>query len=165
MKLPVTEYCVDRDLVDQHEARRACHAVLDVVLPRARTIYIDAYSDVEQLPPEGLDAQKTLFAMGRAQGSRDLGMGIALDPKDENHVRLLREFAALSIYVEIRDEDVRPLADFDDSGLSICFNVTEQELTRIVSGLGDLPVVMLKELHARRRRRRLARARQPDRKR
>jgi hypothetical protein len=94
-------------LVDQHEARRACHAVLDVVLPRARTIYIDAYSDVEPLPPEGLIAQTTLFAMGRAQGSRDPGMGIALDAKAENHVRLLREIAALSICVEIRDEDVR----------------------------------------------------------
>jgi hypothetical protein len=30
--------------------------------------------------------------------------------------------------------------------------VTWEELTRIVSGLGDLPVVTLKELHARRRR-------------
>ncbi|MEO7058606.1 MAG: hypothetical protein ABI083_02715 [Lapillicoccus sp.] len=148
----VTEYCLDRNVIDQGELQRACRAVLDVVLPRARTIDIDAISDVQDLPPAARAAQIALLDIGRNQGPGNSAVGIALDPGDATQVELLREFASWSINVELFDEDEPWLVGFSDSGLSVCFNVTEIEADKIVADLGDLPVVTIKELHSRGKR-------------
>lgn len=147
-----TAYCVDRDIVDRAEAERACRAVLDVVLPRVRTVWVGAYSDEVDLPPEVREAQAALFRLGEDRGRADPGMGIELYVERPDQVRLLRVFAQWSINVELYDEAMRWVADLHDCGYSVCFSVTEDEVSRISSGLGDLPVATLKQVRARRNR-------------
>ena len=79
-------------------------------------------------------------------------MGIELNVEYPDHMRLLRVFAPWSIDVEFYDDAMRWVADLDDCGYSVCFNVTEDEVSGISSGLGDLPVATLKQVHARRKR-------------
>ena len=66
-----------------------------------------------------------------------------------SQVELLHQFTWWSTNVELFDEEGRWLVGFSDSGLSVCFNVTELEAANIVAELGDLPVVTVKELHSR----------------
>lgn len=61
-------------------------------------------------------------------------------------------FAPWSINVELCDDAMRWVADLHDCGYSVCVNVTEDEVSRIRSGLGDLPVATLKQVHVRRKR-------------
>lgn len=79
-------------------------------------------------------------------------MGIELNVERPDHVRLLRVFAPWSINVELYDDAMRWVADLHDCGYSVCFNVTEEEVSRIGSGLGDLPVATLMQVRARRNR-------------
>ena len=143
---------MDRDIVDRAEAERACRAVLDVVLARVRTVWVDAYSDVVDLPPGAREAQAALFRMGEDRGGGDPGMGIELHVEYSDHMRLLRVFAPWSINVELYDDAMRWVAELHDCAYSVCFNVTEDEVSRISSGLGDLPVATLKQVRARRKR-------------
>lgn len=66
----LTEYCVDRDLVDHEEAERACHAVIDAVLPRVETAWMDAYSDEKDLPIAAVTRRSRSFEWG-APGQRE----------------------------------------------------------------------------------------------
>jgi hypothetical protein len=146
-----TEYCVDRDLFNPEESARACHAVMDVVLPKVKTAWIDAYSDEVHLPDEARQAQEALFRMGQARPEGDPGVGIDLDVRIPAHVELLRTFAPWSINVELYDASMRWLATMTDTGYSVCFNVTEEDALRIKTLLGNLPITTL-EPHARRKR-------------
>ncbi len=148
----LTEYCVDRDLVDHEEAERACHAVIDAALPRVETAWMDAYSDEKDLPSAAREAQESLFQMGRARAEGDPGMGIDLDVRGADHLSLLRTFASWSIGVELYDGSMRWVAYMSDTGSSVCFNVTADEATRIQASLGSLPFTALNDPHARRRR-------------
>lgn len=147
----VTEYCVDRDLLDPRESELACQAVLEVVLARVETAWIDAYSDEDELPEVAREAQKELFRMGRARESGDPGMGIDLDVSRGDHVRLLRTFASWSIGAELYDGAMQRVAHISDTGSSVCFNVTEEEAATIQAALSGLPLITVSDLRARRK--------------
>ena len=147
----VTEYCVDRDLLDPRESEFACQAVLRVVLARVDTAWIDAYSDEDDLPEAAREAQKELCRMGRARESGDPGMAIDLDISQSDHVRLLRTFASWSIGVELYDSSMQWVAYIADTGSSMCFNVTDEEAAAIRADLGELPIITVSDLNARRK--------------
>lgn len=147
----LTEYCVDRDLVDAADAARACQAVIEVVLPRVHEAWIDAISDEKDLPAAVRTVQDALVRVGRPQGRGADGFGVQLDVRQSDHVRLLRAFAPWSIGVELYDAAMVWVAYFSDTGSSVCFNVTEAEAVAIQAALGSLPMVMVSELKARKR--------------
>ena len=148
----VTEYCVDRDVVDPVEFSRACQAVIDVVLPRVERAWIDAISDQKDLPVAARATQAALVQVGRAQGCGDSGFGIELDIHQSDHVRLLRAFASWSIGVELYDAAMRWVAYFSDTGSSVCCNVTEEEAATIQAALGSLPITTVADLNTRGKR-------------
>ncbi|GGM90350.1 hypothetical protein GCM10009721_14740 [Terrabacter tumescens] len=120
--------------------------MLDVVLARVDTAWIDAYSDEGDLPEAAREAQDALLRMGHARGSGDAGMGIDVDVRRGDHVRLLRAFASWSIGVELYDDAMQWVAYFSDTGASVCFNVTDEEAGMIRSSFLDvrIPVTDLK---------------------
>ncbi|KRF41176.1 hypothetical protein ASG96_10455 [Terrabacter sp. Soil810] len=147
----VAEYTVDRDLVDRVEAEGACQAVLDVVLPRVETAWIDAISDQRDLPAAARATQAALVHVGLPQGCGDSGFGIELDVRQPKHVSLLRAFASWSIGVELYDASMRWVAYFSDTGSSLSFNVTDAEAAAVRASLGRLSMIPISELKARRR--------------
>lgn len=151
MAEPVTEYCVDRDLVDPGEAERACQAVLFNVLPRVDRAWIDAISDHKDLPAAVRATQTALVQVGLSQGCGDSGLGVELDVRRSDHVRLLREFASWSIGVELYDLSMRWVAYFSDTGSAVSFNVTEEEAAAVRASLGGLPMITIREMNAKRR--------------
>lgn len=147
----LTEYCVDRDLVDAADAARACQAVIDAVLPRVEEAWIDAISDEKELPTAAREIQEALVRVGQAQGRGDDGFAVQLDVRQPDHVRLLRTFASWSIGVELYDAAKVWVAYFSDTGSSVCFNVTDAEAIGVQAALGGLPMITVSELKARRR--------------
>jgi len=147
---PLTAYLIDSGLDDPAEAERACHAVLQAVIPRVETAFIDAYTDVDELPTHAKAAQAALFEMGRARGEGDPGMAIDLDVSQPEHVRLLYAFASWSIGTELYDDGMRWVAYISDTASSVSFNVTEEEAVSIRAALKDIPMITHLE-HDRRR--------------
>ncbi|WP_353356900.1 hypothetical protein, partial [Intrasporangium sp. DVR] len=96
------------------------------------------------------EAQPMLDSEEPSKG--DPGMGVDLDVRDAAHALILRTFAPWSINVELYDASMRWVAEMTDTGYSVCFNVTEQELAEITAALGGLPIVTLRDLRARRRK-------------
>lgn len=148
---PVTEYLIDREFQQTSEVERVCQVVLGVVLSRVETAFIDAYSDVVELPDAARAAQAALFGMGRARDEGDPGMAIDLDVRNAEHVRLLHAFVAWSIGAELYDGEMRWVAYISDTADSISFNVTDEEIARIRAALSEVPIVTVKERRHRRR--------------
>lgn len=71
MNQRTTEWCIDRDLLEREECEGACHAVLDVVLPRVQRAWIDAYSD-EQHPPAEASAASKCSSRWDGPGQREI---------------------------------------------------------------------------------------------
>ena len=59
----MTEYLIDLDFRNTSEAERVCQVVLRVVLSRVEMAFMDAYSDVVDLPAPAEVAQAALFRL------------------------------------------------------------------------------------------------------
>jgi len=133
-------YVVGQHIVDRREATLACQAVLDVLRHRVVRVWIDAYSDyADELPPVGAQAQDWLREKGQARGSGDPGMGIELDPSDDNSWEVVRTYASWSIQVELAaDTDAyQVVASLHDCGSSVTAELTPDDAVEVSQKLGD----------------------------
>jgi hypothetical protein len=161
------EYVLDKDVTDRGEASRACVAVLQTLRPHVRLVVVDAYTDyADELTAEARQAEAWLRRRGEHQGRRpwrrrtwpaDPGMGIEVDPADDQHWYALSAYAPWSINVDLYGPDNEDLGGFYDSGYSIVATLTETEVAEISPTLADIgALVLLKEVHARRKQERKA---------
>ena len=146
-------YVVGQHSVDRGEATLACQAVLDVLRHRVVRVWIDAYSDdTDELPVMVVQAQDWLREEGRARGSGDPGMGIELDPSDDNSWDLVRTYASWSIHVELAaDTDAyQAIASLHVCGYSVTAELTSDESVEVSHKLADIvPVAPLYEARER----------------
>lgn len=112
-------------LVPRSRSREDATRLVGVVLPLLRehadVVYLDAYSDYrDELPMEVEQAQDRLRQVKAARGERrrDPGMGIALDPRDDQEWSWCLLYAAWSIHVEFHAAD-RIIASIHDCTDSI----------------------------------------------
>lgn len=144
--------------LDRGQADQVCRAVLNLLRPHIGLIEIDAYTDDDELSDPARQAQAWLRGTGSARGRGDPGMGIRLDPSDEQHWQALRDYAARSIHVQLwggRRE--RELGTLHDCASSVVVALTDPELTHLADTLGDLGSwVSLAQLRAAHRRARRA---------
>lgn len=143
-------FCVDWDVPDLDRSPTIVSGILDLLLPRIRTIWVDAYTDAVELPPAAEKAQNWLADQGANRRRGDPRMGIEVDRDDHQALEGLRCFAPWSINVESYDENMRWVAEFADTSQTICFNVTPEELEQLRS---LLPGVRIAALQSGRRRR------------
>ena len=99
-----------------------------------------------------IQAQDWLREKGRARGSGDPGMGIKLDPSDDNSWDVVRTYASWSIHVELTaDADAfQVIACLHDCGYSVTAELSAGEAVEVSRKLADIvPVVPLLEARER----------------
>jgi hypothetical protein len=99
-----------------------------------------------------IQAQDWLREKRRARGSGDPGMGIELDPSDDNSWDVVRTYASWSIHVELAaDADAfQVIACLHDCGYSVTAELTTDEAVEVSRKLADIvPVVPLHEARER----------------
>jgi len=85
-------------------------------------------------------------------------MGIEVDPADDQHWNALCAYAKWSINVNLYGADGEDLGGFYDSGSSIVASLTTSEAAQLSARTADIgPLVLLKEVHARRKQEQKAR--------
>jgi len=85
-------------------------------------------------------------------------MGIEVDPADDQHWNALCAYAPWSINVNLYGADGEDLGGFYDSGSSIVASLTPSEAAQLSARTADIgPLVLLKEVHARRKQEQKAR--------
>jgi len=159
------DYVVDKDLSNRGEASRVCVAVLQTLRPHLRLVVVDAYSDdADELTAEARQAEAWLRRRGARQGRRpwhrrtwpaDPGMGIELDPADDDQWNALCAYAPWSINVNLYGANSEDLGGFYDSGSSIVASLTATDAAHLSAATADIgPLVLLREVHARRKQQR-----------
>ena len=124
------------------DAVAVCTAALDLLRGEIDEAYVDAYSDYrDQLPAAVEQAQEALRALGaKRRRRRDPGMGIKVRAEDAEQWRLLREYAAWSIHVELWSHSGRDLGALHDCAHSIVLHLTPEQrasLDATLAGIGE----------------------------
>jgi hypothetical protein len=136
-------FCVDWETPDLDRAPSIVSSILDLLLPRIHTVWIDAYSDASDLPPAAAKAQSWLVEQGKSRRRGDPRMGIEVDRYDPEALEVLRCFAPWSINVESYDENMHWVAELSDTSHAICFNVSVEELDQLRHLLPEVPIAAL----------------------
>jgi hypothetical protein len=155
-------YVMDKDVTARDEASRACAAVLQLLRQHLRLVVVDAYTDYDdKLTADARQAQESLRRLGAGQGRRpwwrrnwpaDPGMGIEMDPTDDQQWNALCAYAAWSINLDLYGPEREDLGGFYDSGHSIGASLTAIEARQLSVALADIgPLTLLDEFHARRK--------------
>ena len=142
-----TTYAFEGPRLDRTAATRVCGAVMSALRPAAGIALIDAFSDYE---PDGsaLEAQTWLRELSRRKTRRGIGMGIELDPTDEDHWWAFASYAAWSIHAALFvGRWYGHLATFHDCGYSITAALTDVERSQLTAALSDLGTWTTRELH------------------
>lgn len=138
------EYLVGQ--VNRQHVQRVAAAVLDAVRADAATAWLDAPTDYEdELPDRARAVQQWLQARSR----KGAGMGVEVDPSDDEHWDVLQTYAPWSIHVEVYDRlspprRTVPLAVLHDGASVITVALPQREAAalaaRLVGVAGLIPV-------------------------
>jgi hypothetical protein len=148
------EYVLDVDQHDRACIDAVCSAVLDAVLPEARTGTLDGFHDEwPEIPKEVVNLSEEFR---RIHGDDNL-MGLTFDLRDEGQRRDFVTYAPWSIAAEVTDAEGRMLAAFDDSGTGISIRAIDHDLAQLrerlaEAGYGDIEAVPQDVWVARRKR-------------
>lgn len=155
-------YAIDKHVTDRGEAAAICAAVLDVLRPLLGTAEVDVYSDYrEQMPEPVKEAERRLTAAGvrRPKPPPDDRMGVVVSVGDPEWPDI-ETYASWSIDVDIKGADGEWLADFCDSGYSVVVALDSGSAEALRARIDSIaPVLLLSEIHLRRRRERKERRR------
>lgn len=145
---------MDGQLTDRGQADAACAVVLDVLRPVIVAAHVDVHTDhASEMPDAVRRAEDQLAAVGQRRRKRfgDDRMDVVVTMRDPEWLAV-ETYASWSINVELEGADGQHLVTFHDCGYSIIADLDDDEVDAVRARLsGVAPVVLLAEIHARRR--------------
>jgi hypothetical protein len=121
------------------DAALVCEAVFAALDGSARSVSVDAYSDVadalpaHDVPHDIRAAEQWLRAQGFRRDDGDPGTSIRLHHEDETGWTIARSYAPWSVHVALYDAYDATIASIDDGGHSVLVAVTADEATLLAA--------------------------------